>query len=149
MKLCYFLVRRKPRKLKILSTFNIVITWPFSRQKHLKFPHCLRAAYKTVCATLPLIRLKIHVNGRVRGWCVLHLGSEKQLKNCPLPIFPARLLTTTMSPPCCCSMYGRTAFVMDIVPKRFSSKRALSTSRGVSFIKASWPRAPLLTKTST
>ena len=66
-----------------------------------------------------------------------------------LPYFPEPLLRTTMSPSCRCIMCGRTAFVKEIVPIRFRSKRALSTSRGVSFTQEPCPRAPLLTKIST
>ena len=46
-------------------------------------------------------------------------------------------------------MYGRTAFVKEMVPTRLRSKSALSTSRGVSLIQENCPLAPLLTKIST
>jgi len=46
-------------------------------------------------------------------------------------------------------MCGRIAFVKEIVPTVFKSRRALSTSRGVFFTRDLCDRAPLLTKTSS
>lgn len=65
------------------------------------------------------------------------------------PIFPATLLTTTMIQPSFCSnMWGRTTFVIDMVPIVLSSMTALSTSTRVSFASALWERPALLTRMS-
>ena len=66
-----------------------------------------------------------------------------------LPIFPARLLTTTICPSWRSIMWGRIAFVREIVPTVFKSRIARSTSSEVLLIKPSCALAPLLTKIST
>ena len=66
-----------------------------------------------------------------------------------LPNFPERLLTTTICPFRRSIMWGRIAFVREIVPTVFKSKIALSTSSEVLLIKPSCALAPLLTKIST
>ena len=66
-----------------------------------------------------------------------------------LPNFPARLLTTTICPFRRSIMWGRIAFVREIVPTVFKSKIARSTSSEVFLIKPICALAPLLTKIST
>jgi len=66
-----------------------------------------------------------------------------------LPDFPERLLTTTICPFRRSIIWGRIAFVREIVPTVFKSKIARSTSSEVFLIKPSCPLAPLLTKIST
>ena len=66
-----------------------------------------------------------------------------------LPDFPERLLTITICPFWRSIIWGRIAFVREIVPTVFKSKIALSTSSEVFLIKPSCPLAPLLTKIST
>ena len=66
-----------------------------------------------------------------------------------LPDFPERLLTITICPSRRSIMWGRIAFVREIVPTVFKSRIALSTSSEVFLIKPSCPLAPLLTKIST
>ena len=66
-----------------------------------------------------------------------------------LPDFPERLLTITICPSRRSIMWGRIAFVREIVPTVFKSRIALSTSSEVLLIKPSCPLAPLLTKIST
>ena len=66
-----------------------------------------------------------------------------------LPYFPERLLTITICPSWRSIMWGRIAFVREIVPTVFKSRIALSTSSEVFLIKLNWPLPPLLTKIST
>ena len=66
-----------------------------------------------------------------------------------LPIFPERLLTITICPSRRSIMWGRIAFVREIVPTVFKSRIARSTSSDVFLNKPNWPLAPLLTKIST
>ena len=66
-----------------------------------------------------------------------------------LPNFPPMLLTTTICPFRRSIIWGRIAFVREIVPTVFKSRIALSTSSEVFLIKPSCPLAPLLTKIST